>query len=196
MSAQGQLEGPETHSDIELEKTTLEVADLKRRSKWWHQVAQYLSMVTAFVAVAALFLSLQQYYDQQKRNDEAKEREFRKPFWEKQITLYFEASTAAAKIATLPRDHKESKEAEERFWQLYWGPLVLVEDNDVKNAMIAYGNCLNGLTKECRSEDSQPSQLQSLSLDLANKFRASIGTSWDIRFDNLYIQDNTPKPVP
>lgn len=57
-----------------------------------------------------------------------------------------------------------------RFWQLYWGVMGLVENQEVTDAMIAFGGKLN--TKE------SPSSLQGASLQLARACRQEMADSW------------------
>src|SRR5689334_15513075 len=71
-----------------------------------------------------------------------KESEFRKPFWDEQLKLYFEATDTVSKVANLP-DGAERDEAVLRFWELFDGSLRVVEDSDnVSQAMVAFGTCL------------------------------------------------------
>ena len=63
-----------------------------------------------------------------------KETEFHKTFWDAQLKLYLEATDTASKIANLPQTDKVRTDAVERFWQLFYGPLHVVEDNDVKTS--------------------------------------------------------------
>jgi hypothetical protein len=141
----------------------------------------------ASIAIGGVF-GLWQYRD-------TTEKEFRKPFWEKQIDVYFEVSKAAATIATLDETNTEKKkETEDEFWKLYWGQVVLVEDKPVKDAMQRFSQCLKGEDEYCRSDDElKKEELQKLSLELANSCRSSISNSWDIDLKNLYIQENKVK---
>ena len=58
---------------------------------------------------------------------EALKREVARPFWEKQLATYLQASAAAATIATSP-DRETRRQAEATFWILFWGPMSAVED--------------------------------------------------------------------
>lgn len=207
-----------TVTDAQLKKLELEIEELERKKTWQYKLSQYIPLITALVAVGGLLLNTQQFLSAQKaqsekeekvkiqeekqqketseREAEAKEREFRKPFWEKQINTYFEAANVAAVIATLPAGNIDRKKAEERFRQLYFGPLVLVEDEEVMKAKVSLYNCLDELDEECTSEPSKTFRLQTLSLGLANKCRASIGTSWTVDLKNLYLQNEKQERLP
>jgi len=74
--------------------------------------------------------------------------EAQKPYREKQMQLYFDAAEAAATIASSSNEQERLK-AEHRFWQLYWGPLSVIEDaapiiereNEVVIAMVIFAQC-------------------------------------------------------
>ncbi|HEY0074672.1 MAG TPA: hypothetical protein VGB77_11260 [Abditibacteriaceae bacterium] len=69
-------------------------------------------------------------------------RESQKPFLSKQLELYFEAAKVTARLANTT-DKAEQKSLKIRFNELYWGELAVVEDDNVKEAMVAYGACLD-----------------------------------------------------
>lgn len=131
-------------------------------------------------------------------------RESQKPFLEKQLQYYVEASKVAAKLTVLPLKAPAGVATEDtwdwanrRFWELHWGELVVVEDKAVRVAMSQFGEqirrvetCRSRL-EECsatpqsetcrtRTEECLDAQaaLKSLSLDLARKIRASIQSGW------------------
>jgi hypothetical protein len=87
-----------------------------------------------------------------------------KTYYSKHLELCHEASVAAATIATTA-DPQKKNAATENFWRLYWGPLGMVEETGVANAMVAFGKCLQ-TGKACQQN------LPSLSLDLAHGCRA------------------------
>jgi hypothetical protein len=55
---------------------------------------------------------------------ESREKEFRKSYWDKQMSLLFDATETTAKIATLAANNPKRDEAIETFWKLYWGPMA------------------------------------------------------------------------
>lgn len=109
--------------------------------------------------------------EEQVRLAEARRIESTKPFLERQLKLYTEA-TEAASILSTTNDKVKREKAQERFWQLYWGELAMVENKDVEAAMKHMGDALN-------SSASQGT-LQRLSLDLARACRISLDSSWGI----------------
>jgi hypothetical protein len=114
------------------------------------------------------------------------ERELRKTFWDKQISLYFDATEAASTIATLPDDDPARKIATQRFWQLYFGPLRVVEDDEnVGKAMISFGLCLTEPGKSGPMQQCTQDELQQKSLTLAVRCRLSIAAGWDRKLNGL-----------
>ena len=107
------------------------------------------------------------------RQKEAESRsvEAKKPFLDRQLVLYTEASQIAAKIAT-STDSNELAISQQRFWGLYWGELALVENKGVESAMVAFGKALKGSAPQ--------EQLQKLALALARACRESLDKSWKI----------------
>ncbi|MDZ7952280.1 hypothetical protein [Nostoc sp. DedQUE09] len=116
-------------------------------------------------------IELAQAETEAERFAESRRIEATKPFLDRQLKLYTEASQVAAKIAT-STNVNEVADANKRFWELYWGELALVENKDVEAAMVALGKAI---------EDSAPKQqLQKLSLKLAHACRSSLNISWGI----------------
>jgi hypothetical protein len=104
-----------------------------------------------------------------------KETEFHKTFWDAQLKLYLEATDAASKIANLPKKDKVRVDAIEKFSQLFYGPLHVVEDNEnVSDAMQRFEACVK---KKCRQ-----TELQNLSLELANACTLSLSEDWNHKF--------------
>jgi hypothetical protein len=94
-----------------------------------------------------------------------------RPFLERQLKLYPEASQVAAILAT-SEDPSERSIASKKFWQLYWGELALVENQDVEDAMVDFGKAL--------VREAPLPELQKLSLRLAHACRISLDRSWGI----------------
>ena len=95
-----------------------------------------------------------------------------KPYLEMKLKLYTEATQIAAKIATTDNKDYLKKENIDRFMQLSWGELALVEDREVASAMISFRNCL---MKECSMVE-----LEQASLKLAHACRDSLARSWGV----------------
>jgi hypothetical protein len=114
------------------------------------------------------------------------ERELRKTFWEKQISLYFEITDAASNIATLPPGHPAREQAVARFWQLYFGSLRVVEDDkNVGNAMHSFGLCLPQPGRHLPEQNCDQAILLQKSLNLAVRCRLSISENWNRKLEGL-----------
>jgi type II secretory pathway pseudopilin PulG len=170
--------------ELEVQKLTLDVASARRIQRF-ELVLRLMPSLTILVTVLGFAFSVWQYSsDQAKgreaaerqavREAEASQREFMKPLLDKQQELYFEAATAAAMIASSP-DPGERRQAERKFWTLYWGPLVMVESTDVSGAMKAFGRCISGEDK-CSGPE-----VQDRSLALASALEASILKTWNAK---------------
>lgn len=123
-----------------------------------------LKVVAGLLAAIGAGFGLYEYVD-------GVQRESKRPYWERQVALYFDATSAAATLAT-SRDEPERKKAAAEFWRLYWGPLAVVEDPQVEAAMVEFAKCID---KQCPQD-----QLQRLSLALAHTCRNSLRTSWKL----------------
>jgi hypothetical protein len=113
----------------------------------------------------------------------ASELQIKKPFWDKQLQLYLDASEVAAIIATSPNPAQRAQ-AEAKFWVLYLGPLAIVEDAGIEKpigakvsrAMRGVGDCLSARPKCDQVE------LQRQALFLAYACQDSIKATWDVKF--------------
>ena len=104
------------------------------------------------------------------------QREAKKPFYEQQLALYLEATNVTSRISE-PRSEDDKRAAIVRFWQLYWGPLALVESPEVASAMVAFKNVLLDTTI---TDEDKATQLRGKTIDLAHKCRDSLKESWDV----------------
>ena len=90
--------------------------------------------------------------DHQKQGAEALEstrkNELNSYIFQDQAKLYFDAARTAATLA-MSKDPKRLRDAGERFNELFYGKLVVVEDRRVELAMIAYRDCWRIGGKDC-----------------------------------------------
>jgi hypothetical protein len=135
------------------------------------KVESSIKIIGALIALGGFLWGMFTYFDAREREAETRRIEATKSFLERQLQLYTEATQIAATLATVTTDSIEDKTIQ-RFWQLYWGELALVENADVEKAMVKFGQGLqNGYNKP---------QLQQLSLALAHACRESLAISWGI----------------
>jgi hypothetical protein len=138
-----------------------------------------IKWVSALVAVGGLVWGVTSFLITSRIQAETQQLEARKPFLERQLTLYTEATQNAAILAT-SSDADAIEQASQRFWELYWGELAMVEngglnakEGGVESAMVAFGQCLN---KACSQAELQP-----LALRLAHACRDSLAVSWGVQ---------------
>lgn len=98
------------------------------------------------------------------RYAESRRIEATRPFLELQLKAYTEAVLVTSRIAT-----SGDQAAIDRFWELYTGELALVEDSQVAQAMIAFGDAL---------KSGRQAALRGLAIRLAHQMRESLAKSW------------------
>ena len=91
-------------------------------------ILKHQAALAFILALITAFIGIYQYSD-------AKEKEFKKTFYEERFKTYSELSETVAKIATLPHKSQEQVEAVQRFWQLTFGKVRLVSDAKVEEAI-------------------------------------------------------------
>jgi hypothetical protein len=96
--------------------------------------------------------------------------EAQKPFLDKRLQLYIAVTSAAATIATSKNENDVAK-AKEQFWNLYWGPLILVDDRTIEHSMQQFGDCVQD-NKKCDAA------LVELSRGLALSCNRSLTHDW------------------
>jgi hypothetical protein len=90
----------------------------------------------ALAIVGGAIWALWTYSQNSREQQEAIRRELRKPYDEKQLSLYLEAARVLAHLSVSPDVQRAENEA--RFWELYWGELPFVEDKTVRTKMAAF----------------------------------------------------------
>lgn len=106
------------------------------------------------------------------------------PFLTKQLDYCFEAAEIAGTLSSTA-DAAAWKAARVRFFELYWGPLAIVEDEDVAGAMVSFKQALDGV-----GVGSLPAtSLSAPSLQLGSQIRKLVLRSWRINDLNLVLDD-------
>jgi hypothetical protein len=129
-------------------------------------------ILTLVGGVIAFSWGVYQFISNQRSQAETRRIEATRPFLDRQLKLYTDATQAAATIAT-SSSQEEVVAARARFWSLYWGELALVEDKRVEAAMVQLGRALEG---GATGKDIAP-----LSLRLAHACRDSLAESWGVK---------------
>ena len=132
----------------------------------------WIKILTLVGAVAAFIWGAYQFLSTQRNQAETRRIEATRPFLDRQLKLYTEATQAAATLATSP-SKEDISSAKQRFWSLYWGELALVEDKRVEAAMVQLGRAIE--------QGKVGSEIQRLSLNLAHACRDSLAESWGVQ---------------
>ena len=132
----------------------------------------WIKALSLLGGVIAFCWGVLQFIATQNAQAETRRIEATKPFLERQLKLYTEATQAASVLAT-SKKADELDAANKKFWSLYWGELALVEDKKVEAAMVQLGRALE--------EGSVGQQLQQHSLALAHACRDSLAESWGVK---------------
>lgn len=124
----------------------------------------------AFVSLAAFFFSVFQFLTL--RSIEA-----RKPYLERKLAWCEEAVESAAKIAS---SSNPSDDDVSRFWEMYWGVMIMIEREDVTDAMVAFGEALKSgeAAGNTAKNGENLTGLTGKSQDLANACRRELSREW------------------
>jgi len=154
----GTMAADEPNSEQPLRSAQLE--ELRKGKPWYQIPIQFVPIATALIAIAGFWWGLVRYQvDEQKaregqkelskREQVSREREFMKPWLENQRDIYRKALSAVGTVANT-EDSETRRKAAEVFWSLYHGEMILVETTSVTDAMVAFGNCLEGSKIICK----------------------------------------------
>jgi hypothetical protein len=105
-------------------------------------------------------------------------RQLEAPYDEKQLNLYLEAAKVVADLAKLPPG-QDKVEAEQRFWELYWGELSFVESRaedagskSIETRMVRFCSAYFG------KEKCKPDSLSECAIYLSHKASDEIQAHW------------------
>ncbi len=129
---------------------------------------QKLKTLTALIAIFGLIFSLWQFLEVQKI-------EAARPYLEKKLVWCEEIVELTSKIAT---SNEIMEDDVERFWQMYWGVMGLIEKEDLLKVMIEYGKDLESRHKLKENESS----LKKRSLAIAHACRNEFTKEWSSKW--------------
>src|SRR5262245_37283381 len=112
---------------------------------------------------------------------EAAQRESKKVFLEKQAELFFEAVPLVSKLAIAEKPEAMTETDQQRFWELYWGELGMVEDIPVARSMDLFGRSLKAF-RDSGPDNACAARRKSISLTLSHCVRKSLGANWGVDF--------------
>jgi hypothetical protein len=138
----------------------------KDHASFWDTAVKAVGGLVALIGAAIAF---SKYIDEREKANQAALIEAQKPFTSKRQEVYFQLVTATSMIGNKEdRNHPLRREADSQFWQLYWGAVPMVEDEEVAKAIDAFSVAL----------DDKPDDgvgLRNASMNLARACRKSLG---------------------
>jgi hypothetical protein len=187
------LEAPSKDA-LEVERLALENRKLKAeldrmRPSVWDGIQRLSPLLGSALAVAAFVFGVFQYLEQQDRElatrenelarqAAARDQEFMKPLWERELATYFLTSETVATIVKTT-DAVERRAAVDQFWRLYAGPLIILETRALSSAMVSFGTCLEG-TQSCSGQ-----QLHDRGLAVSSAIQEAIQEHADLRLSEF-----------
>lgn len=161
----------------------------------WHKYASTINtlVVTLAIVISGIWAIIQYKSEATKERTRAdtqavetliaQQFEAAKPFLQRQLDLCIEASDAAATLASA-RDANRIATALDRFWELYFGSLHIVENTGTKSVesnMVAFGKIVSELPSDpnvLSVTDSKQRGLNDASLEIAKACRRLIEQGW------------------
>lgn len=155
------------------------MSDAPTASKW----SAPLQHLSTLALLAGGIFALWRYSD-------TTARQFQRPLWDQQVNLYFETTRTTARLASLDPG-PEWQAAANEFWVMYFGPLSIVENQGVEQAMVDFSAALE--TAAPLAQMLAAPAIQELApdrtSDLAQRFAtaraelqsASLGLAWACR---------------
>ena len=120
---------------------------------------------------------------------DSKEKEFYSTYWNQKLDLFVRVSQSAAIMSTTDSVEKFNT-ARAEYWQLFYGPLSLVEGPCVKNAMIAYSKCVPKQAIE--SATLLPmDHFQQPAYRLTIRLKDELGKGWKVPFAELELRQGS-----
>ena len=167
--------------------------------------------VTIVLGVGAFFIALLTYVAQEretraqdqriaKENEEtrkkeakAREEEYKRRFWERQLDLYLQACKAASTIASVENPkNPEFTPARLRFQQLYYGELCIVESSRVSDCMVQFREAM--LDYENNPSDERQTDVRRKALRLAQACRDSTESIFDVDLGKVNLEERKINP--
>lgn len=134
--------------------------------KSYQSIDLAIKIISVVVLVAGLGWGTVQYFDTQRQG-------YYMQLWNKKLDYYILVSTAVARISTSDSASEVNKDIE-TFWSLYYGPMALLEDDNVKKSMqiiAGFVTDFEGKSKESDVKTRQAPQLSKTDPGFMKSFR-------------------------
>ena len=140
-----------------------------------------IQVITVLGVLYGVFSGLNSWSETQRLEKLRLQNELLGVFWGHRVKAHIDAASTAAILAKSNPGETAWKKAEKEFWELYQGRLVVVEDYEVCQAMIAFRDSLRDYKKKIVQEPTRKtvtqSELEKHALKLAKTIRNSLRKS-------------------
>lgn len=147
--------------------TSISMTDGQQRA--WDTI---IKTVGGILALSGAAITVLRYFDEKKRSNQVALMEASKDFRSKRQEVYFELIACTSIISNYRGEEKERREAEDKFWIIYWSTLPLISDEQVSIATDYFEDAL--CDKKLRGEQKFIA-LRNASMNLARACRKSLG---------------------
>jgi len=138
-----------------------------------------LGIVTPILTIVGVLVGVWKFTAEQAQQTELMVRsnaiEFERNLWKQQLDTYAKIADIVGRIASNAEDLKALAELVKEFQSLYWGAMILVEDESVEAAMIAF----NQEIQDFKSGWSNSNRLKTRALQLIEICRNSSRRTWN-----------------
>ena len=118
-----------------------------------HRWDHYLRALPPILAMVAILIGVWKFAVEQSNRVELEHSllarksriEFELRLWERRLDMYARLAEVSGRIAAQAEDPKALRKLVLEFHSLYWGALVLVDDEDVEEAVVAFHHEINDL---------------------------------------------------
>lgn len=162
-----------------------------RLERWTKTLTVAGAVVTLAGAVAGGLWAFYTYNDTKTREldlyADTKKKEFYGSFWNKKMEFFLRTTNAASQMATTTSVDAFNK-ARDEYWEMFYGPLSLVEGPCVKRAMEVFSRCVPSEPVTAASQLPMR-ELQQPSYRLAVRLKEELASSWLNPFSELELTE-------
>jgi hypothetical protein len=141
-----------------------------------------LKIAAPIITVVGLLVGIAQFSREQENAQERESRmaaendalEFKRRIWERQLETYMTAAQVVGEISVVADRPDKLSAAVDRFYTLYWGSMIFLEDAKVREQMIRFHIEIQDYLEGIGSAE----RLKIRAADLVDALRASSHASW------------------
>lgn len=156
---------------VVLERTGLSSLRLdKDQVGFWEIVFKGVGGVVGIVGIT---ITVSKYFAEKQKENHNSLLVAQAPFFAKRQDVYFRLVSTTAILGNVSPKSPARRNAESQFWQLYWGDVPLVADEEVSMAVDLFSDAL--YPSEPLSVDNHGILIRNSSMNLARACRSSLG---------------------